>query len=52
MIGNVGVLIAAGLVLWLESGWPDIIIGLMIALIVIRSALRISMEARSVLKSS
>jgi cation diffusion facilitator family transporter len=47
MIGNVGVLIAAGLVVWLESGWPDIIIGLMIALVVIRSALRITLEART-----
>ena len=47
MIGNVGVLIAAGLVIWLESGWPDIIIGLMIALVVIRSALRITLEARA-----
>ena len=47
MLGNVGVLIAAGLVMWLESGWPDIIIGLMIALVVIRSALRITLEART-----
>jgi len=47
MIGNVGVLVAAGLVMWLESGWPDIIIGLMIALVVIRSALRITLEART-----
>jgi cation diffusion facilitator family transporter len=47
VIGNVGVLIAAGLVMWLESGWPDIIIGLMIALVVIRSALRITLEART-----
>ncbi|MDH3900676.1 MAG: cation diffusion facilitator family transporter [Gammaproteobacteria bacterium] len=45
MIGNIGVLIAAGLVLWLDSGWPDIIIGLMIALIVMRSAYRIGAEA-------
>ena len=52
MIGNVGVLLAAGLVIWLESGWPDILIGLMIALVVIRSALRISMEAYASLNSS
>ena len=51
MIGNVGVLIAAGLVWWLESGWPDIIIGLMIALVVIRSAVGIGREAYSGLKS-
>jgi Co/Zn/Cd efflux system component len=50
MIGNVGVLIAAGLVLWLESGWPDILIGLLIAGVVIRSASRIAGEAYSVLK--
>lgn len=45
MLGNAGVLIAAGLVQWLNSSWPDIIIGLMIALVVIRSALNISREA-------
>lgn len=45
MIGNVGVLVAAGLVLWLESGWPDILIGLLIAVVVIRSAARIAREA-------
>jgi cation diffusion facilitator family transporter len=50
MIGNVGVLVAAGLVLWLESGWPDILIGLLIAVVVIRSALRIAGEAYRVLK--
>jgi len=35
MIGNVGVLIAAGLVWWLGAAWPDIIIGLIIAAVVI-----------------
>ena len=50
MIGNVGVLIAAGLVWWLGAGWPDIVIGLMIAGVVIRSALRITVEASSSLK--
>ncbi|UCC56030.1 MAG: cation transporter [Gammaproteobacteria bacterium] len=45
MIGNVGVLIAAVLVAWLQSGWPDILIGLVIALIVMRSAYRIGAEA-------
>ncbi len=46
MIGNLGVLLAAGLVIWFDSLWPDIIIGLMIALVVIRSALHIVAEAR------
>jgi len=41
---------AAGLVLWLDSGWPDILIGLLIAGVVIRSAARITGEAYGVLK--
>ncbi len=45
MIGNIGVLIAAGLVSWTNSPLPDIVIGLMIAAIVIHSAWRIVMEA-------
>ncbi len=52
MIGNVGVLVAAGLVLWFDSGWPDIVIGLMIAGVVIHTASRISNEAYSQLKES
>ncbi|MDH3871245.1 MAG: cation diffusion facilitator family transporter [Gammaproteobacteria bacterium] len=51
MIGNVGVLVAAGLVIQLDSMWPDIVIGLLIALLVIRSALRIIAEARSELSN-
>ena len=52
MIGNVGVLIAAGLVLWLGSGWPDIIIGLLIAGVVIRSAFSIAVEAGNELNAN
>lgn len=51
MIGNVGVLLAAGLVILLDSMWPDIVIGMLIALLVVRSALRIIAEARSDLSS-
>jgi len=47
MIGNIGVLIAAGLVQWLGSGWPDIIIGLIIAAVVIHSAWRVAIEAKA-----
>lgn len=47
MINNVGVLIAAGLVYWLSSPLPDIIIGLMIAVIVMRSAWGVIREARA-----
>ena len=45
MINNVGVLIAAGLVYWLSSPLPDIIIGLMIAGIVMWSASGVIKEA-------
>jgi hypothetical protein len=46
IIGNAGVLIAAGMVAWLGSSIPDIVIGLLIAAVVIRSAWRIMVEAR------
>ncbi len=45
MIGNIGVLLAAGLVVWLESPLPDVIIGLAIAGVVLYSAWGIGMEA-------
>lgn len=46
MLANVGVLIAAGLVAYTQTGWPDIIIGLIIAGIVIYSAIKIINEAK------
>lgn len=45
VIANLGVLMAAGGVAWLDSPWPDIAIGLMIALVFFRSAVRILREA-------
>jgi cation diffusion facilitator family transporter len=47
MLGNIGVLIAAGLVNWLGALWPDIVIGLLIAAVVVHSAVRVIREARS-----
>ena len=41
VISNVGVLIAAGLVAATSSPWPDIVIGLAMAAIVLRSAVRV-----------
>ena len=41
VISNVGVLIAAGLVEATSSPWPDIVIGLAMAAIVLRSAVRV-----------
>lgn len=49
MIANVGVMIAAGLVAYTQTGWPDIIIGLIIAAIVMHSAIKIIREARKAL---
>lgn len=46
MIGNIGVLIAAGMVTWSGSSVPDVVIGLLIAAVVMRSAWRIVGEAR------
>jgi cation diffusion facilitator family transporter len=46
MIGNLGVLLAAALVWWSGSALPDILIGLAIAVVVIRSAWRVMQEAR------
>lgn len=46
MIGNLGVLLAAALVWWSGSALPDILIGLAIAVVVIRSAWRVLQEAR------
>jgi cation diffusion facilitator family transporter len=45
MLGNVGVLVAAGLVNWLGALWPDIVIGLLIAAVVVHSAVRVVREA-------
>jgi len=45
MTGKLGVLLAVGLVIWLDSPVPDVVIGLFIAGVVIRSAWHIVMEA-------
>ncbi len=46
MIANVGVLIAAALVAYTQTAWPDIVIGLIIAAVVVHSAQKIIHEAR------
>jgi cation diffusion facilitator family transporter len=51
MIGNIGVLLAAALVIWTGSPLPDIVIGLLIAAVVVHSAWRIINEARGQLRS-
>jgi cation diffusion facilitator family transporter len=45
VIANLGVIAAGLLVAWLTSPWPDLIIGLVIAAIVIRGGIRIMKDA-------
>jgi Co/Zn/Cd efflux system component len=45
-ISNLGVLVAAMLVAWLERPWPDLVIGLAIAVVVGRGGFRILADVR------
>ncbi len=47
VIANVGILLAAGLVYALDSSYPDMVIGLMIAVIVVRGGFHIVRDARN-----
>lgn len=51
VISNVGVLVAAGAVAWSSSPWPDIVIGGAMAVLFLRSAVRVIREAASQLKT-
>ena len=51
VVSNVGVLIAAGLVAGTGSPWPDILIGVAMAAIVLRSAVRVLSDSVPHLKS-
>jgi len=52
VISNVGVLLAALLVAWLASPWPDIVIGSAMALLFLRSALRVIADAAPQLRAA
>lgn len=52
VISNVGVLVAALLVAWLRTPWPDIVIGSIIAALFLRSAFRVVIEAAPQLRSA
>lgn len=45
VIANIGVLTAAALVAWLDTGWPDILVGVAIAAMFLRSAVRVLVSA-------
>jgi len=50
MIANVGVIVSAGLVVWLDSAIPDLVIAIIIALVIVQSSVKIVTEARHILK--
>jgi cation diffusion facilitator family transporter len=52
MIANVGVMISAVLVAWLDSAIPDLVIATIIALVIVQSSMKIVKEARELLKES
>ena len=45
-LANVAVIIAAGLVAWLNSAWPDLLVAAIIALLFLHSAWEIICDAR------
>ncbi|MCP3985289.1 MAG: cation transporter [bacterium] len=45
LIANGAVLVAAGLVAWFESLWPDVIVGIAIAILFLRTAVRVLRES-------
>lgn len=47
VIANTGIILGGLLVWWLDSRWPDLVIGTVIALIVLRGALHIVADARA-----
>lgn len=47
IVANLSVLVAAGCVWVSKSGWPDVLIGLAMALFILRSALRVLGRART-----
>ena len=51
-INNLAVIVAAGLVFWLESAWPDLIVAAVIAVVFLQSAWEIIRDARRELRES
>ncbi|MEJ6788174.1 cation transporter [Brevundimonas sp. BR2-1] len=45
-VSNGGVLVAGGLVLWLDRAWPDIVVGALVALIAAKGGLEILRDVR------
>ncbi|MFQ3219978.1 MAG: Co/Zn/Cd efflux system component, partial [Paraglaciecola sp.] len=51
MIANVGVILSAALVVWLDSAIPDLVIATIIALVIVQSSLKIVKESIIMLKT-
>ncbi len=51
-VSNVGVLVAAGLVAWTGRFWPDVVVGLAIAVVVGKGGLEILRDARHTARSA
>lgn len=52
LVNNTGVILAAVLVWWLASPWPDIVIGSLMALVFLRSAFRVMRETAPQLRAA
>jgi Co/Zn/Cd efflux system component len=52
IVSNVSVFIAAGAVWFSGSGWPDIIVGLGLSVLLMRSAIRVMTSAMAALRAS
>jgi Co/Zn/Cd efflux system component len=49
VIANLGVILAGGLVAWTGSRYPDLVIGVLVALVVLRGGMHILSDARTTL---
>ena len=47
IIANLGIIISGGLVWWLDNRWPDIVIGTIVMLVILRGARLIIREAKN-----
>lgn len=43
---NGGILVAGGLVMWLDQAWPDLVVGLIVAIIAVKGGLEILEDAK------
>ena len=44
---NGGIIVAGGLVLWLDQSWPDLVVGMLVAAIAVKGGIEILRDART-----